>query len=122
MDFPFFILEYSYEPSAPPLSLKSKIFYGRKSQCRGTIKFTVVQVLCGASLKRLLKTRVNHWGIQNVLLHLRRFAVIETKTAVLNIYYLKILTGFNTDPLMNLKMVITIKTKQDLQVYRFINI
>ena len=36
-----FIPKYNYEPSAPPLSLKSKIFYVRKSQCRRTMKFTV---------------------------------------------------------------------------------
>ena len=36
------ILKYNYEPSAPPLSLKSKIFYVRKSQCCGTMKFMVV--------------------------------------------------------------------------------
>ena len=42
MDFFLFILKYNYEPLAPPVSLKSKIFYVRKSQWRRTMKFTVV--------------------------------------------------------------------------------
>ena len=42
MDFLSFLLKYNYEPSAPPVFLKSKIFYVRKSQCLKTMKFTVV--------------------------------------------------------------------------------
>ena len=45
---------------------------------------------------------------------------LKQKPPVLNIYYLKILTGFDIDTLMNLKMVIMIKTKQDLKGYRFL--
>ena len=43
MDFLYFYINYfNYEPPAPPLFLKSKIFYVGKSQCRRAIKFTVV--------------------------------------------------------------------------------
>ena len=37
-----FILKFNYELPAVPAFLKSKIFYVSKSQCRGTMKFTVV--------------------------------------------------------------------------------
>ena len=47
------------------------------------------------NLKQFL---VSHWGIQNVLLHLRRFAVIETKPACIKYLLFKNINRFQYRP------------------------
>ena len=55
--FFIFILKYKYyEPSAPSVFLKAKIFYAWKSPCRRTMKFTVV-------LQHFVFTGTGHYTI-----------------------------------------------------------